>query len=524
MIYLNTRRLASCLCFLFWLLSSLELKAQYFNKSIDLNQTSNTGITIIPVDDGLLISVGSVCVLETTFVSCVGLLKTDFDGNVVWTRIIEGFKTPTANSMIVDGDYIYLAIRHNIAPLANIKILKLDMAGNTLEEWDLGATQENENPFGLLRYKEGFIIYSLLFPPDHEEIAWLIFTDSVFTPVHEVFFDEEDPAYGLIVSRDLTEVSDGNLIATCRSGSVGFAVGNITKFDSLGQVIWQQLLPLSESGSGTHEVHVVELQDGGFAVNGFRDQSWSSGNYEYPPTVFKLDADGEILWEYTFITPLYDRKRINNLHLAANGDIIGEGYRKFYRDDLERYVDCGWMFRLDPESGAVVWDRTLCDYRSPLYSMTFWDGVELPNGDLVFTGLYQDTFPNAMPFINDPNVWLVRLSAEGCLVEGCNEWTIVNPDGSITATEEALPINGRFVVYPNPGNGQVWIAAEGESLTGQRCRVMLYDAQGRPAKEENFQAGRPQPFDWGDLPPGMYYYLIRSEDGEAQSGKLAIIR
>ncbi|MFM9951305.1 MAG: T9SS type A sorting domain-containing protein, partial [Saprospiraceae bacterium] len=416
-------------------------------------------------------------------------------------------------------------IRHNQLVTANIKILKIDITdGNTLGEWDLGDSQENENPFGLLKYNQGFIIYSLLFPPDHEEIAWLIFTDSVFTPVREVFFDEETHEYSLVVAKDLVATQGGNLIATRRSGSVGFAVGNITKFDSLGNVAWQQLLPLSESGSGTHEVHITELHDGGYAVNGFRDQPWSSGNYEYPPTVFKLDSEGEVLWEYTFITPLYDRKRINNLHTAANGDIIGEGYRKFHRDDLDRYVDCGWIFRLDPNNGEVIWDRTLCDYRSPIYDMGFWDGVELPNGDLVFTGLYQDTFPNAMPFINDPNVWLVRLSAEGCLVEDCGEWTIINPDGSITATTESLPGNNHFLVYPNPGSGQVWITPNGDFMSNQRCRIVLYDAQGRPAKEETFQAGRQQQFDWGDLPPGMYYYMIRTEDGGTQSGKLLIAR
>ena len=507
--------------FLFATTSIPSIKAQYFNKTIDLNQSGNVAWRIEKVEDGLLILTGSTC---TGTVPCVGLLKTDFDGNVIWIRIIEGFKTPTANSMIVDGDYIYLAIQHNIAPPANIKILKLDMAGNTLEEWDLGDTQENEFPFGLLKYNQGFIIYSLLFPPDHEEIAWLIFTDSVFMPVRELFFDEEVHEYSLVVAKDLMATQDGNLIATRRSGSLGFAVGNITKFDSLGQVAWQRLLPLSQSGSGTHEVHITELHDGGYAVNGFRDQPWSSGNYEYPPTVFKLDSDGEILWENTFITPLYDRKLINNLHTAANGDIIGEGYRKFDRDDLNRYVDCGWIFRLDPDSGEVIWDRTLCDYRSPIYDMGFWDGVELANGDLVFTGLYQDTFPNAMPFINDPNVWLVRLSAEGCLVEGCNEWTIINPDGSITASEEQPLPEGRFVVYPNPGNGQVWVALQGVYPDGKQCRIILYDAQGRAMKTETFYAGSPQPFDWGDLPPGMYYYLIRADAGGVQSGKLVIVR
>lgn len=500
------------------------LIAQYFSNSYDLYQTSNTGITIIPVIDGILISVGSICELTTTLENCVGLLKTDFEGNVIWTKIIEGFKTPTENSMIVQGDYIYLAVRHNIAPPANIKVFKLNMAGNILEEWNLGETQENERPFGIIKYQEGFIIYSLLFPPDQEEIAWILFTDSTFTPYHEVLFNEEEPNYSSVVSKDLKATQDGNLIATQLLGNKGA----ITKLDSMGNVIWHQRLPPTTGFDNRLNVRITELHDGGYAVTWFKENPFIGELYQYPPAIFKLDADGNIIWERVFNTQYadYEVKYTGNLFTAANGDIIGMGNRYFYHEDIERYAVCGWMFRLNPETGAVLWDRTLCDVsRSLQYFMGFIAGAELPNGDLVFTGAYEDTFPNGLPFINDPNVWLVRLSAEGCLVEGCNEWTIINPDGSITATNEPLPAaTGHFVVYPNPGSGQVWVRAEGDFRIGQRCAMTLYDAQGRRMKVENFSAGQSKQFDWGDLPPGMYYYLIRTEDGGAQSGKLAIIR
>jgi len=509
------------LLFLLGITTTQSLQAQYFSKSYDLNEDANTGWNLDPVEDGILIWAGSVCNSNTT--PCVSLLKTDFDGNVMWVKIIEGFKPPTMNSMIVDGDYIYLAIRHNIAPPANIKILKLDMAGNTLDEWDLGDTQENEIPFGLLKYRDGYVIYSLLFQSVSTEISWILFTDSLFLPTHEVFFDEEEPTYGIVVTRDLFATQDGNLIATQRMGNEG----GVTKLDSTGQVIWHRRLPLTHGSNNLFTIHITELQDGGYAVNWFRDRLGQDTLYTYPSAIFRLDAEGNILWERVFDTYYedYEVKYMGNLFTAANGDIVGVGYRYFDKEELNRYVLCGWMFRLNPETGEVLWDRTLCDLsRSQRYVMAFLAGSELPNGDLIFTGAYEDTFPNGLPFINDPNVWLVRLSAEGCLVEDCGEWTIINPDGSITATAEPLPMNGRFVVYPNPGSGQVWIAPNGEFMSNQRCRILLYDAQGRPAKEENFQAGRPQPFDWDDLPPGMYYYLIRTEDGGTQSGKLVIVR
>jgi len=500
------------------------LYAQYFSNSYDLDQTSNTGITIIPVEDGLLISVGTICGLTTTLVNCVGLLKTDFEGNVIWTKIIDGFKTPTENSMIVDGNYIYLAVQHNIPPPANIKIFKLDLSGNIVGEWELGETLEYEIPFGVIKYREGFVIYSLLFPPEQENNAWILFTDSLFTVYQEVLFLEEEPNFSKVVSKDLKATRDGNLIATQLLGNRAA----ITKLDSAGNILWHQRLPLNTGFDNLYNIRITELHDGGFAVTWLKENPFVGEFYQYPPSIFKLDADGNILWERVFNTLYtdYETKFTGNIFTAANGDIIGAGNRYFFNEDIERYAVCGWTFRLDPETGEVLWDRTLCDAsRSLQYFMAFIDGAELPNGDLVFTGIYEDTFPNAFPYINDPNAWLVRLSAKGCLVEeGCGEWTIINPDGSITATEESLPGDNHFVVYPNPGNGQVWIAPNGAFLRNQPCQIMLYDAQGRPVKEENFQADRLQQFDWGDLPPGMYYYLIRTNAGGAQSGKLVIVR
>jgi len=93
-----------------------------------------------------------------------------------------------------------------------------------------------------------------------------------------------------------------------------------------------------------------------------------------------------------------------------------------------------------------------------------------------------------------------------------------------TASEEQPLPEGRFVVYPNPGNGQVWVSLEGELQGNRQCLLTLYDVQGRALKSEKFYAGRPQQFDWGDLPPGMYYYLIWTEDRRPQSGKIVIAR
>lgn len=510
---------AAMLLFCLLLARNENLYSQHFSNSYDLDQTSNTGITIIPVEDGLLISVGSICGLTTTLESCVGLLKTDFEGNVVWTRIIEGFKTPTGNSMIVEGAYIYMVIQHNENLPNKIKVLKLDMEGNTLQEWDLGETQEYELPFGIIKYREGFVIYSLLFPPGQEEIAWILFTDSTFTPTHEVLFDEQEPTYSSVVSKDLKATQDGNLIATQLLGSRAA----ITKMDSAGNILWHQRLPQHSDFINILNIRITELQDGGYAV------TWFGLNddfdfYKWPPAIFKLDSTGNVVWKRTFHTPNDEVKYNGNLFTAANGDIIGVGARDYYRPELFRYAYCGWVFRLDPLTGEVLWERTICDHsRSRLYYMDFFDGDELPNGDLVLTGSYQDTFPDNMPFINDPNVWLVRLGTDGCLQEGCGEWTIINPDGSITATEMPITAGLHFSLYPNPSKGQVWVVASGEGVSGQ-CQIVLYDAQGRPLKKERFQPVWPQSFDWSGLPPGMYYYLITAEGASPQSGKLVIGR
>ena len=165
---------------------------------------------------------------------------------------------------------------------------------------------------------------------------------------------------------------------------------------------------------------------------------------------------GEIVWSYPFIRQRWSVSYVRNLVAAENGDLIGMGYIDELPEpnplpETNGLLLIGWIFRMSAD-GELKWQRYIYDDRSPLYFPSlFYNATELPNGDLAFVGVYEDTFPNQDPFINDPNVWLVRTDSNGCLTPNCGDLQIVTDTGIITSTwEEFLSVKGAATLPFSP--------------------------------------------------------------------------
>lgn len=56
-----------------------------FSKSIDVDIDADAGVSIRVVQDGYLLLAGSICFSNT--LDCYSILKTDFEGNVIWKKL-----------------------------------------------------------------------------------------------------------------------------------------------------------------------------------------------------------------------------------------------------------------------------------------------------------------------------------------------------------------------------------------------------------------------------------------------------
>ncbi len=153
------------------------------------------------------------------------------------------------------------------------------------------------------------------------------------------------------IALDVIELSNGNLI-TSGWWSNGNSKGYLISTDNTGNVLWEKKLSPSIQEIFTD----LELgTDGTILVGGFRETT----NYKRSPILFKIDIDGNIIWEKVyqnmdvdtwgseidqdidnniFLTGSSQKdgsQKIWLLKLDSNGDEI---YNNFYGDDQSNWV------------------------------------------------------------------------------------------------------------------------------------------------------------------------------------------
>lgn len=427
--------------------------------------------------------------------------------------------------IITEGHRLFTSLQDYGDSSSKVKLAELDIQGNWLEDWSFGEEFEGEFPLSLLEF-QGRIVLANGIMGDGPNTGWLQFLDENMFEEQSVFFPD-DEGFTTVVNKDLIATQDNHLLATTVRGPVGHREGVVTKLDSLGRVVWQSYLP--ETGIHLKEIRAVELLDGNYAISWYEYFGYSSPISPYSPKVYNMSPQGDTLWTRDFPTFRPHYKAIQNLNRAANGDIIGMGRARYevYPGEINNLGDIGWIFRMSPD-GEVLWDRYIYHERSPLISGVFYHSTELPNGDLVFVGTYQDTFPNHEPFVNDVNVWLVRVGSDGCLIPDCQDMQIVTDSGvvSLVGIEERLEEEEQpFRLFPNPAREYVRLQASTSYAGTGPLRFTLVNALGQPALQRGWPAfapGRQERIPLEGLNPGWYAWVLRQEGRMVQRGKLVV--
>jgi len=502
------------------------LSAQpWFSKSIDVENQNNNGWQILVEDDELILVSPNNCDTIGNQV-CTFLAKTDWEGNLNSYAIIDGHKmASTKESFLKTSDSIYHAFTHP-SPFEenNVQILELNSSFEVVQEWEFGAEQENERPYYWVEHEDGFLTSSISYE-NEEYISWFTFLDKDMEIVHQAMFPEWESEYGLMVDDGLLSTQDGNFVSTGRLVTTTPDYKTITKFTNEMEVLWHTRFEIDPFSLGD-DLNVVELNNGNLAVNWEQRNTTNPYNDSLSPMNLKMvgidGTSGDTIWSHVMWMPRPTYPNVYKLNRANNGDIIGMG--QIYlppgpEEWLEEADGAGFIFRMSP-GGELKWKRYILDTKSPLADIAlFLNSSELPNGDLIFTGLYQDTFPNHDPYINNPNIWLVRTDSMGCLTPGCGDLQIVTDSTVLTSSHEAqLPPKGAFHarVFPNPTTNH-WTL---EWNYPDKARLQITDLQGRLLREQEVQPGQ-QKISAQGLPPGVYFLQIRSE---AASGSVKVIK
>lgn len=239
--------------------SFISLNAQStFEKTFDINgddvandvrQTSDGGFIICGSVDYSAMSSGDVI-----------LIKTDANGDTLWTKMYGGIGADAGNSVLQTNDGGYI------------------VAGST-NSWGAGST-------------DAYLIKT----DASGNIQW---SKTIGTP-------SGDAAYGIIQKADGGYVFSGYESSFLLNGQ-----SHLVSTDAMGNVLWSKTYGIS---TRTNFSFALESTDeGGYVLGGYENQ-FLSNNYEY--SLIKTDASGNLIWYKTIGDVDVDR----NFTLARSND------------------------------------------------------------------------------------------------------------------------------------------------------------------------------------------------------------
>ena len=169
---------------------------------------------------------------------------------------------------------------------------------------------------------------------------------------------------------------------------------------------------------------------GGVVKVGVKNSNNGNGNDCY---IVKLDANRQIAWQKVFSNAGDDA--FYRVIICANGDYLAIG--QTYAIGARR----GIVYRINAATGAIVWTRTSANTPG---GELFWDGLELPNHNIVLVGA--DNYQ-----IGGSNGFIIQMTPDGNKTwSGISNWPTADEFRTITLLPSGNLLVGGF--YNAGGN------------------------------------------------------------------------
>jgi len=465
--------LKSCLVSIIWLLGMLSVGRCQAPDTLWFRNFggaySDEGWQVQETVDGRLIVVGSG--MSGNFGNWdIYLIKTDSDGNMLWTRTFGGPNTDRGNAIrqTPDGGYIVAGWKRSSAQGgAEICLIKTNSYGDLLWTRTYSDYQNQEAGSIELTPDGGYVI-----------AGWM-----TNMPIYEDIF--------------------------------------IMKTDSLGNIIWRK----NYGGHDSEKAWSVKnTSDGGFVIAGWSD-IFPRGSDIY---VIKTDQNGDTVWTRVYGT-MYDdlatsiletpdhryivggcvgadsyERRAALLFLGENGDSLATAILPYTEiHSVEMTSDSGLIISgstLDTLStafiaktdmnGQEIWAKIFAPGSS--VSCYAYSAIQTLDSGYVFTGSTQ-AYPE--------DVVLAKMARE--------QTGIDDQQHSVLPERIAL-----FQNYPNPFNPATTIRYELPEFA--EVTIEIYDILGR--KVATLVSGPQQAgphrvvWDGGEYPSGIYFYRLKTND------------
>ena len=254
------------------------------------------GYSIVQTTDGGYIIAGSTESFGAGWRD-VYLMKTDAAGNEIWTRTYGGSDYDGGSSVVqtTDGGYIVAGYTSSFgADEGDVYLFKTDASGNELWMRTYGGSNHDRGSSIAQTTDGGYIVagYTWSFGAGEGDV-YLLKTDTDGDTIWTRTYGGSDSDYGWSVA----QTTDGGYIIAGATYSFGAGSGDVyfVKLDASGNELWMRTYGGSGNDWGSS---VAQTTDGGYIIAGVYDHDW----HEEIGDVYlvKTNAAGNEIWTRTY--------------------------------------------------------------------------------------------------------------------------------------------------------------------------------------------------------------------------------
>ncbi|MCB0579051.1 MAG: hypothetical protein KDD10_07045, partial [Phaeodactylibacter sp.] len=331
----------------------------------------------------------------------------------------------------------------------------------------------------------------------------------------------------------------------------------LSKLDTAGRFVWSQTFGITSRDDTPHNVIVAP---DGYIIAAIRDNTnIARQDYEARNHIFKIDEQGEVLWEYfspvgelrgkegraiattdggllvftgqgveVYVNPVTGQLRWHNYVFKLDssrqeewGVLVRDSFHAIsYNNQLTSgieiqdgsgYAVAGNLIEGTPEDGlyfngvlakistegVLLWKRYYQHIPSQRTRHYINDLAQAPDGGFIMVGEVRDT-------VNAPRQqgWLLKVDEYGCLVPGCELVSGVEEPKSSDDSKSSDDYG--LLLYPNPVSEELRVYFSGPA--GDEHHFRILDAQGREWRRFSTRLSEVTLLvEVGELPGGVYY-------------------
>jgi len=409
----------------------------------------------------------------------VHLIKTDANGDTLWTMTFGGTRSDVASSVeqTTDGGYIIAGTTGSFASGSDVYLVKICADGDTLWTRTFGGASEDCGSSVQQTADSGYIIAgkTCSFGSGDADV-YLIKTDADGDTLWTRTFGGDSGDFGSSVR----QTADGGYIITGPTNSYGAGGWDVCliKTDADGDTLWTK----TYGDDSTESSYAIQqTSDGGFIMSGWTN-SYGAGGWDV--YLIKTDAQGDTLWTRTYGGADYE-EGWSVQQTADSGYIIagittsfGAGYTDVY------------LIKADADGGAM-WTRTF----GGAYDDRGHSVQQTTDGGYIIVGYTGDMFFH--------DVYLIKTDSLGNVA-------VAEPKTSLSRAS-ALSLT----CEPNPCRGATRISLTPQASSSRPLTLRIYDAQGRVVRSFSSLLPAPSSLTWDGsddlgqpLPSGAYFVRL----------------